>query len=196
MNYRHIAAGVAALLSPGVAQAHDAFGDLGPFYGGLLHPLVDPAQGLILIALAVLLARQPRGSVRIAYVAIVVCVSLAAFAHMFSLGPVPGIRIVGLIVAALGILALAGLRLPVAIMGIVAGFLAAFAGFAGDVPEDARAVVLSACGTALGVSLLVLLIWAALDLLQARLGRVAGAVAGSWVAAIGIMATALPTFAT
>ena len=30
--------------SPHVALAHDAFGDLGPFYGALLHPLADPAQ--------------------------------------------------------------------------------------------------------------------------------------------------------
>lgn len=191
------AVGVAltVLLGPATAQAHDAFGDLGPFYGGLLHPLVDPAQGLVLTALAVLLARQPRDSVQVAFVAVVIGAVIAAFTHMVLPAPAPSVRLVGLVVAALGLLALAGPRLAAPLMATIAGSLAIFAGFAGDMPADTRAAILSASGTALGVALPVLLIWAALDWLQARLGRIAGAVAGSWIAAIGVMAAALPEIA-
>jgi hypothetical protein len=37
-----------------------------------------------------------------------------------------------------------------------------------------------------------LLLWASFDLLRRRIGEIACAVAGSWVAAIGIMTAVLP----
>ncbi len=192
MNHKRNGAAVSASLFPAGAHAHEAFGDLGPFYGGLLHPLVDPVQGLILVALAVLLASQPRSSVRVAYAAAVVAGALAILVHAARPVPPPGVPLVGLVVAGVGLLSLLGPRIPVAALVLLAGALAAFAGIAGDTPDGVRAVMLSAGGSILGIALLVLLAWGGLDLLQSRLGRVAGAVAGSWVAAIGVMAAALP----
>lgn len=190
------AAALLALLASGSAQAHDAFGDLGPFYGGLLHPLVDPGQGLLLAAMAVLLARQPIRHVRGAFLALLVGVTLAQVVHAI-LQPLPGIgtQAVGPIVAVLGLLALIGLTLPAPATGLLAGGLAGLAGLSTDIPDGPRAALLAAGGGALGIALFVLLIWNAIDLLQARLGRIAGAVAGSWILAIGIMATALPSVA-
>lgn len=184
--------GLAALCLPQAAHAHDAFGDLGPFYQALLHPLADPGQGLILAALAILLARQPVADVRIAYAAVLGGALLAVLLHLMMPGPATGLRASGLIVAGLGALAVTGLTLPAALTAPLAGAIAILAGFAGDAPDGARAAGLSAFGTLTGIALAVLLLWSALDALMARLGRVAGAVAGSWVAAIGLMAAALP----
>ena len=41
---------------PAPALAHDAFGDLGPFYASLLHPLADPLQAALVIGTAAFLA--------------------------------------------------------------------------------------------------------------------------------------------
>jgi hypothetical protein len=193
MNQHRIGAAIAASLIPVGAHAHEAFGDLGPFYGGLLHPLVDPVQGLILVALVVLLASQPRSSVRVAYAAAVITAALTILVHAVRPAAPPGVPLVGLVVAGIGLLSLLGPRIPVAVLVVLAGALAAFAGVAGDMPDGTRAVLLSAGGSCLGIALLVLLAWGGLDLLQSRLGRVAGAVAASWVAAIGVMAAALPS---
>lgn len=183
---------LAAALLPGPAAAHDAFGDLGPFYASLLHPLADPAQGLLIAAAAVLLARQPLATVRVAYAALALSGALAVASHAIA-DPVPiGVRDTGLAVAILGLVALSGLRLPTAAVVAIAAAAAVAAALAIDLPPDARAAALAALGAAAGIALLALLVWGGVDLLTRRLGPVAGAVAGAWVAATGIMAAALP----
>ncbi len=57
-------------------------------------------------------------------------------------------------------------------------------------PPGFRPSALAAVGGALGIALFGLLVWGLVDLLQRRVGRVAGAVAGSWIAAVGLMAAA------
>jgi hypothetical protein len=181
-----------AVLAPGPALAHDAFGDLGPFYANLLHPLADPAQGLLIAALAVLLARQPLTTVRPAYAGL----ALAAAAAV-ALGPLQafdplGLRTTGLAAAGLGTLALLGLRLGPVPATAIAGVLAALAGLAVELPRSLVDGGLSFLGGALGIAIGALLLWGLVDLAVRRIGPVAGAVAGSWVAAVGIMAAALP----
>lgn len=189
---RRPAAIAAAALCPGAALAHDAFGDLGPFYGGLLHPLADPAQGLLLVAVAVLLMRQPARQVRLAYPVLVLCGMAAALAHLAIPAPLIGPRTLGLMIAGLGALALTGIVLPASILAVLAGATALIAGFGGDMAPDPRAAILATFGLSLGLAGFVLLLWCGLDMLQSRLGRVAGAVAASWVAAVGLMVAALP----
>jgi hydrogenase/urease accessory protein HupE len=46
-----------AVIVPSPALAHDAFGDLGPFYASFLHPLADPLQAVLLIGTARLSCR-------------------------------------------------------------------------------------------------------------------------------------------
>lgn len=184
---------LALALAPAPAAAHDAFGDLGPFYASLLHPLADPGQGLLIAAVAVLLARQPLATVRPAYAAFAL-----AGAGAIALGPLvavdpPGLRMTGLIAAALGVLALLGMSLRPLPVILVAAAIAVVAGVAIDLPPEPRAAGLSALGAFLGIPLAALLVWGFLDEAIRRLGPVAGAVAGSWIAAIGIMAAALPT---
>jgi urease accessory protein len=187
-------AGIAclAVALPGAAQAHDAFGDLGPFYQGLLHPLVDPSQGLALAAVAVLLARQPLAAVRTAF-AVLACAALAAaLLHPFLPVSVLSVQLAGVLGVAAGLAALSGLAVPVILLAAFGAGVALLAAMAGDTPSGLRASALTAGGTALGITLFVLLLWGAVDLLQSRLGRVAGAVAGSWIAAIGLMVAVLP----
>jgi hypothetical protein len=192
MIFRRVACFLILVLVPWPALAHDAFGDLGPFYRGLLHPMADPAQGLLLAATAVLLARQPVDSVRKAFAVLLVCGLIAAALHLFIALPPLKTQVVGGLVAALGLLALAGFSLPVAMTALLAGGAAAVAGLSGDQIDGLRSGLLAAAGMAIGLPVIVLMLWWFLDVLQDRLGRVAGAVAASWVTAVGVMAAALP----
>lgn len=173
-------------------RAHDAFGDLGPFYQGLLHPLADPAQGLILAAVAVLLARQPLSSVRPAFATLACVALIAAVLHPFLAIAGVSVQLAGAVALVAGGAALTGMALPSILLAVIGGAVATFAVFSGDTPAGLREAALTAGGTALGITLFVLLLWGGVDQLQARLGRIAGAVAGSWVSAVGLMAVALP----
>lgn len=185
-------AGGAALM-PASALAHDAFGDLGPFYASLLHPLADPAQGLLIAAAAIVLARQPVPTVRIAYAVLAACGALAVVALLVATPPPMDLRAAGIAVALLGLVALSGLRLPAVVAAALAGAAAVAAGLALDLPAgDAHAMALAVLGGAAGIALLALCVWGGVDFASRRLGSVAGAVAGAWIAAIGLMSAALP----
>jgi hypothetical protein len=181
---------MALVLVPGAAAAHDAFGDLGPFYAALLHPLADPSQGLIVAAVGVLLARQSLETVRPAYAAFVASGAASVLAGAVAPHPAPGLALVALGAAGFGIAALAGLQLGRPLAVALAGAAGLAAGLAVDLPPGWRAGGLAALGGTLGLALGSLLIWGLVDLLQRRLGRGAGAVAASWIAAVGVMAAA------
>ncbi len=189
---RRLALAVVLALVPAAASAHAAFGDLGPFYASLLHPLADPAQGLLIVAAAVLLARQPLATVRPAYAALALCGALAVALHAVVTPPSPGLRATGVAIAVLGALALSGLRLGVLLTAALAAAAAIAAGCAVDLPPGPRPGLLAALGGAAGIALAALLVWGAVDLAIRRIGPVAGAVAGSWLAAIGLMTAVLP----
>jgi urease accessory protein len=186
---------LAALIAGGFAKpalAHDAFGDLGPFYANLLHPLADPGQGLLIAAIAVLLAGQPLAAVRPAYAAL--ALAGAATILLGALVPLdpPGLRTTGLLAAALGAAALLRMPLRPLAAALLAGAIAVAAGLAVDLPPGPRTAGLPALGAALGLALAAIFVWGFVDLARRRLGPVAGAVAGSWIAAVGILAAALP----
>ena len=185
-----LVAATAATLLPGAAAAHEAFGNLGPFYAALLHPLADPAQGLLLAAVAVLLARQPLASVRPAWAALALAGCLAVPLGALSVHAAPDLAVTATAAALLGILALTGLGLGRWLTVAIAVAVAITAGLAIDLPPGLRAGGVAALGGALGIALAALLVWGLVDFLQRHLGRIAGAVAGSWVAAVGVMAAA------
>lgn len=183
---------LAALVVASPAIAHDAFGDLGPFYANLLHPLADPAQGILIAAFAVALARQPLASVRPAYAALaLVGAGAVLLGTRVAMDP-PGLRATGVIAAALGLLALFGIALRPLSAILAATAIAATAGLAIELPPEPRTAGLAALGALVGMPLAALLVWGLVDEAIRRFGPVAGAVAGSWIAAIGIMVAALP----
>lgn len=185
---RRAAAGVALVLgAPAPAAAHDAFGDLGPFYANLLHPLADPAQGLLVAAAAVLLARQPLPTVRPAFAGLTLAAGLGALLPFGA----PGLRASAVAAAALGLGAVFATRLPPFPATLLAVASGAAAGLALEIVPGLRDGALSLIGGVLGIAIAALLVWALVDALQRHLTPVAGAVAAAWIAAIGIMTSAL-----
>jgi hypothetical protein len=173
-------------------MAHDAFGDLGPFYAGLLHPLVDPTQTLMLAAVGVLLASQTHATVRPAYAAACLAGVAATLAAAALPLPPPDLRTAALASAALCVVALAGMRVGVWPASLLAAAMTAAAAFALDAGDGTRAVALGALGAAVGIAAVTLLAWGLVDEARRRLGPVAPAVAAAWVVAAGVMAAALP----
>jgi hypothetical protein len=183
---------VALLLAPRPAGAHDAFGDLGPFYANLLHPLADPAQAVLLAGFAAVIALQPLETVRRGWAlhAATAAVTVAALAIVTP--PTTSVFLIGVVAGGLGLAALVGSRLPSAAVLAVGLIAAVLAGLAADRPEGPREALLVTLGGALGLAATSLLLWSLFDALRRRLGDIACQVAGSWIAAIGIMTAALP----
>jgi hypothetical protein len=187
------AAALVAAASP--VAAHDAFGDLGPFYQAALHPLADPAQGLLLVATALLLARQPRASVRPAYAALVIAAGVTLAAASFLHLPAPGLRTMAVAALALALATLlaprpgpTGATLAAALFGAALALpLAPETGTA--VP---RAALLGLIGGALGIAIVTLWLWGAAEWADRRISPLATSVAAAWVGAIALMTAALP----
>lgn len=191
---RRAAAPLACLAALAVrpASAHDAFGDIGPFHGGLAHPLADPAQLLVLAGCAVLLARQPIAGIRLGFAAFALAVVVAVAGRNIVDAGAPGSVVSGGLAVLLGALAIAGQPLPGGALAGLAAAAACVAGFALDRPAESRAAALAAAGGMIGLVVVTLLLLTGFRLLRARLGGIVCAVAGAWVAAIGIMVAALP----
>lgn len=172
-------------LVPSPAFAHDAFGDLGPFYASLLHPLADPLQAALVAGIAAFLAGRSIATARLA-----LPVFVAGAALGLGLAWRPGLVPAPLVPEAAAILIGLAATLPdrwtpvwlalplVALIGVLAGL-------APGQPEGAPLQPL--LGGVLGIGIFAALGWAGLDALARRLSPVAPAVAGSWVAAMGLM---------
>jgi hypothetical protein len=187
-----VAAALALLFAARPATAHDAFGDLGPFYANLLHPLVDPSQAVVLAGFAAVLALQPLDVVRRGWALHAGAAVLTVAAVALVALPVAPALAVGLVAAGLGVAALVGPRLPPAVtLGLGVG-AAVVAGLAAERSAGLRDALLTSVGAALGLAAVSLLLWSFFDFLRRRLGDIACRVAGSWVAAVGIMTAALP----
>lgn len=177
---------------PVPAAAHDAFGDLGPFYESLLHPLVDPVQGLLLVAVALLLARQPLGTVRPAYAALAGGGLAVLLATSFAVVPTPGPLVVLVVTMFAALAVLAGLRPGAVLASVLAALLGGLAALSFDPVLDGRTALLTILGGATSISLLTLFAWGAGEWADRRLSPYATSVAASWVAAIALMTAVVP----
>lgn len=192
MSVRGRIAPVAALAAlPSRALAHDAFGDLGPFYQALLHPLADPSQGLLLAAAAVLLARQSLTIVRPAYAALVAGAAIAATLAAVVGWPAPSARAPTLAALVLALAALAPVRLWRMAAGAPTAAAAAAGALAALVPGPGT-VLPAVIGTATGIALVSLALWRAADAADRRLSPLASRVLAAWIAAVALMVAALP----
>lgn len=177
-------------VTPGAAFAHDAFGDLGPFYASLLHPLADPMQAALVVGTAAFLAGRSLGKVRVALPLFVAAAALSHALLSWRLGVVPH----ALAPAAAAVAVGGAATLPDRWTRAAAGFVLVAAagvlvGLAPDRPPAAGALQ-PLLGTVLGIAVFTILAWAALDALARRVSELAPAVAGSWVAAVGLLAGA------
>lgn len=185
-----LAAGLWAF--PTAVLAHDAFGDLGPFYASLLHPLADPAQAVVVAGFAVLLARHSLPAVQRGFATFVVVVAgTILLAAWLALPPI-GTLAPGILAALLGLAVLPGQRLPQILVIALGVGAAAVTALAFDSTGSVRDLLVLLLGGTLGLATATLLLWSLFDLLRRRIGDIACAVAGSWIAAIGIMTSVLP----
>jgi hypothetical protein len=182
---------VIAALLPDTAFAHEAFGNLGPFYTHMLHPAVDPSQGVLLVGMGALLARQPVETVRSAYAVFALACALAAVILTVLPLTAPGVRLTAATAVLLGIMTAIGLQLPRWFVAVLCVGVAIIAALSFDAAPSTKSIQ-TAAGGALGLALTVLFVWGALDWAGERLHPVAAAVAGSWIAAVGLMVMALP----
>ena len=181
---------VLAAAAPAPAMAHDAFGDLGPFYASFLHPLADPLQAALILGAAAYLAGRPLGTVRIALPLFVAVAALSLLLATRRPDLVPGTLALASVLVATGGAALLPARMTPAWVSFA---LVALAGvFAGLAPGGIAAPdgLQPLAGGTLGIAVLATLAWVALDALSRRISPVAPAVAGSWVVALGLLAGA------
>lgn len=177
---------------PTSAAAHDAFGDIGAFYQGLLHPLADPAQGLIVVAAGVFLACHPLGTFRSAYLALVAGSVAAMTVGSAATLPAPGVRAQSLLALFAALYVLLPYRAGRIGVSAIAALMGCIAGLSMDTGSGTRAVLLGILGGSAGIAVLILLLWGALNWAGEHISAYAYRVAAAWIAAIGLMASVLP----
>jgi urease accessory protein len=183
-----------ALVLSTPAEAHIVASRLGDFYAGALHPLTGLVDVLLWAALGLLAGMQPLGRAR--WLVPLFPLGLLAGLLLGLHGGVPGGAVLdaGMMVAVGGLLAAAA-RLPVSALCALALVLGAWRGMAnaaGVAPETN--VTLFAAGFAVaGYAAITLAAAAAAAFLGPGQGwrSITLRAAGSWIAAIGLMAGGL-----
>jgi urease accessory protein len=182
-----LAVGGALLLWPWRAEAHLVTTGLGPVYDGIGHLLVTPEELLQVLALALCAGLCGTGSGR--YVLSVLssawlvggCVGLLA--RGLPAFPMPALSLL-----LLGTLVAADLRLPPAVVTALAGGLGLEHGCLNGVAmRQAGVGALGLLGIMAALVVLVALVAACVVALQQRWRRIVVRVAGSWIAAIGLL---------
>lgn len=181
---------ILAVFAPVPAFAHDAFGDLGPFYASLLHPLADPLQGVLLLGTAAFLAGRPLSTVR---PALPIFLAAAALGYA-AIGMRPDLAFSPLLGGCLALIAGLAATLPDPYVPRMPGLAlvaatGALAGLAPGAPLAGSALQAS-LGTLAGIAALTTLAWYAFDSAGRRVTPIVPKVVGSWVAAIGILIAA------
>lgn len=185
------ASGAVSVFTPVTAFAHDAFGDLGPFYGSMLHPLVDPLQAAVLIGAAAFLAGRSLTVVRGALPVFLLAAALAAVALSAGQLVPPPTWLAGLAAVLAGLAATLperwSPRPAVYALVVVTGALTGLAPGASDTGTALQTLL----GSVFGIAVLATLAWFAMEAASRRLTRLVPKVVGSWVAAVGILVVAL-----
>jgi hydrogenase/urease accessory protein HupE len=173
---------------PGPARAHLVTSGLGPFYDGALHLLLSPGDLLGLLALALLAGLRGTAAARAAVVALPIAWLLGGLIGL-NLPRTPDLAWLSVSsFTLLGVLVAVDARLPPAIIAALAGGYGVLHGLLnGATLARMGTGVASLSGIVLAALLLVLLASAAVVPLRAFWVRTVVRVAGSWVAAVGLL---------
>ncbi|MGF1455082.1 MAG: HupE/UreJ family protein [Alphaproteobacteria bacterium] len=192
-----IVLGLLGALAPAPARAHLVDLRFGDFYGGAYHLVSGLDYALLLVALSLLAALQPRETGRwvVAAVPLGVVTGSVAAAFVLDRDLSAALAVTGAL-ALVALLVAVGRALPVAILVLLSFVAAAILGFenglAMTVQTDARLYI----GGLVGVSLLVVTLTTA-ALIQAITwggwARIAVRALGSWIAAVSLILMALAT---
>jgi urease accessory protein len=171
------------------AAAHTLDNRFGDFYAGVVHPLTALEHPPPFLALGLLAGQQGEGAARwlvlVFPLALLIGAGLAAAA--------PPLPAMGVLNAAsfvvLGLLLAAALRLPLPVLialGAVFGISHGYDNGRAMAPDTAVHLFVLGVATVGGL-VTALVSAAAIDLAEAAWSRVAVRIAGSWIAAVGIM---------
>lgn len=179
-------AGLALL--PQAAHAHLVTTGLGPLYDGILHFLVSFEDLLPVVAMALLAGLNGPAAGRRALFVLPAAWLLGGWAG-YATGAAPsGAWLTALSALVLGLLVAADRRVPVALVTALAALLGLLHGWlngAGIAEANREGLALVGIGGA--VFVVVALLAAVAASVQAQAARIAVRVAGSWIAAVGVL---------
>lgn len=180
--------GFALVALPSPATAHLVNSGLGPFYDGALHLLLSPGVLLGVVAAALLAGQRGASAARLTVIALPLAWLLAGVIGLKLPGMLELTWLSVLSLAILGALVAADAKLPpVAVAGLAAlyGLLQGWLDGSALASLDAG---LGALGGIVATALVFTIVAAALVVpLRVFWARIAIRVAGSWVAAVGIL---------
>lgn len=180
---------------PSAAQAHIVGARLGDFYAGALHPLTDPQDVLLWLALGVLAGSL--GAARGRLVVLVFPLGLVAGLALGAGARVPPVFVLGDATAtvAMGLLLATAIRLPASVLCAIAASVGVMRGAvnAGGMAPQTSTILFAAGLGAAGYVVVTLV--AAVSAAFGSPARGSGAswrpiairACGSWIAAIGLM---------
>jgi hydrogenase/urease accessory protein HupE len=183
-----VALATSLLVLPQLAEAHLVTSGLGPYYDGALHMLMSPGDLLGLVAVALLAGRRGAQAGRLTVITLSVGWLLGGLAG-FGLPDSPNLAAIGTVsLLVMGLLVAIDARLsPVIIAAIAAAYGLLHGLISGTALAVAGAEVSTLFGTVFAVLCLAVLTAAAVVPLTALWARVAVRVAGSWIAAVGML---------
>ena len=176
------------LVAVSPAHAHLMSTGFGPFYDGLTHLLVTPEDLLPVVALALLGGLHGPRIGRTVVFALPVAWLAGSLLGPLVVPPVtmPAVRAAGTV--AVGGMVAAGRQLPPGVVGGLAVVVGLFAGTLGGIGiATAHASLLSVAGVIAALFVLLSLLAGQVASLRAPWARVMVQVAGSWIAAIGLL---------
>ena len=190
MNLMAAIAGALILLIayPSTAAAHLVTTGLGPFYDGALHLLLSPEDLLGLVAAIALAGLQGAKASRIAVITLATAWFIFSFVSLnLTVGfDFPWLNIISIII--LGALVAVNPTLPPAVAALLAGLYGALHGLLnGSALAAMDSGLLSIVGVSVTVLIIGLLCSALIVSLKAAWTRIAIRVAGSWIAAVGML---------
>ena len=190
MNLRQssLALAAALLAVPSVALAHLVNSGLGPFYDGALHLLLSPGDLLGLVAVALLAGLRGERAGRLTVMVLPVAWLLAGLIglNLPVMPELPWLSVLSFVI--LGVLLAADLKLAPVAVAALAGL---YGGLHGLLNGAALAAIgagsMALFGIVMTVLVLALLTSAAVVPLRAAWAKIVVRVAGSWVAAVGML---------
>jgi urease accessory protein len=179
--------GSPVVLASSQAEAHLVSTGLGPVYDGISHFALSPEDLIPVLALALLAGLRGKEHGRRALIVLPAAWLLGGLVGLAGtttvVAPVTWVPFV-----LIGGLVAADIRLPVLATTLLAALLGLFQGYLnGAAMEQAGPGALGLVGTASNIFVVVALVAAFVVTLRADWTRIAARVAGSWVAAIGLL---------
>ena len=176
------------LTAPSVALAHLVNSGLGPFYDGALHLLLSPGDLLGLLAASLLAGLCGARAGRLTIIVLPLAWFFSGLVGLNLIGTMelPWLSVISFVI--LGVMVALDPKLPPLAVAILAGMFGIIHGLLnGSALAAIGAGPMSLFGIAATVLITGLLISAFVVSLRAAWTRIAVRVAGSWVAAIGIL---------